>query len=321
MRQISEDDVRALALTPRAWREAVFAAYERYAGGRVRVAPKSHLRPSPGELLLALPAVDLDRGYSACKWVNVVPAARTAGGPTVNSVLLLNDWRTGKPLALIAADELTAARTAAMSAIAAARYARRDSERIGFVGCGVQARSHLAALRDVLPGLRHATVHGRRIEAARAFADEMRATGIEARATGDAREAVAGQHLVVTTVPNGLERPFLDPAWLGAGAFVAAVDLGRSWLRSGWPDSTRLVTDEREQAGELGREGQLVSAGPFVADLADIAAGRAAPPSDDEACTLFAFSGHGVADLAGAILIHEAARVLESRQPFDERSS
>jgi len=175
VRQISEDDVRALALTPRAWREAVFAAYERYAGGRVRVAPKSHLRPSPGELLLALPAVDLDRGYSACKWVNVVPAARTAGGPTVNSVLLLNDWRTGKPLALIAADELTAARTAAMSAIAAARYARRDSDRIGFVGCGVQARSHLAALRDVLPGLRHATVHGRRIEAARAFADEMRA--------------------------------------------------------------------------------------------------------------------------------------------------
>ncbi len=320
MKHLTDDDVRALALTPRAWREAVTAAYRRYAAGRLRVAPKSHLRPSPGELLLALPAVDLERGYSACKWVNVVPAARAAGGPTVNSVLLLNDWRTGQPLALIAADELTAARTAAMSAIAAARYARRDSQRIGFVGCGVQARSHFAALRDVLPGLCFATVYGRRLEAARAFAAELVATGIEARASSDAREAVAGQDLVVTTVPNGLEHPFLDPAWLDPGTFVAAVDLGRSWLRSGWPTSICLVTDEREQARELGREGQLVSAGPFMADLADVAAGRAASPPDDDARTLFAFSGHGVADLAGAILIYEAARVLESRQPFDERS-
>ncbi|MCC6870148.1 MAG: ornithine cyclodeaminase family protein [Burkholderiales bacterium] len=314
MRQFTEDDVRALALTPRAWRDAIATIYARFAAGGVRVAPKSHLRPSPGELILALPAVDLERGYSACKWVNVVPAERTAGGPTVNSVLLLNDWRTGRPLALVAADALTAARTAAMSAVAAAHYARPASVRIGFIGCGVQARSHFAALRDVFPGLRAATVFGRRIESARAFVDELRVAGVDAHASREARDAVAGQDLVVTTVPNGLQRPFLDPAWLDAGAFVAAVDLGRSWLRSGWRAGTRLVTDEREQAAEAGREGQLISAGPFAADLADIAAGRAVPRLES-ACTLFAFSGHAAADLAAAILIHEAARAAEHATP------
>ncbi len=312
MQHFTDDDVRALALTPRAWREAIAATYARFAAGEVRVAPKSHLRPSPGELLLALAAVDLARGYSACKWVNVVPAARTAGGPTVNSVLVLNDWRTGRPVALIDADELTAARTAAMSAVAAAHYARAGSTRIGFVGCGVQARSHCAALRDAFPALREATVVGRRIEAARAFADELSASGMAARASTEPREAVAQQDIVVTTVPNGLAQPFLDPSWLADGTFVAAVDLGRSWQRTGWDATTRRVTDEREQASEAGREGQLISAGPFAADLADIAAGRAARPQEDKACTLFAFSGHAAADLAAAILVHEKARVLES---------
>lgn len=304
---LSEHDVDALGLTPHDWREAIHAVFARFADGRVQVAPKSHLRPSPGELLLSLPAVDLERRYSACKWVNVVPSERSQGGPTVNSVIVLNDWRSGRPLALIAADRLTAARTAAMSAVAARHYARPESERIGFVGCGVQAASHFDALRDLFPGLRLATVVGRRIEAARAFADGLRALGIEARASEEPRDAVADQDLVVTTVPNGLARPFLDANWLANGAFVAAADLGRSWRRDGLAAFARVITDEREQSVELAREGQLVSGGPYEADLADIAAGRIPRPRDPAGRTLFAFSGHGAADLAGAILIYEAA--------------
>ena len=304
---LTELDVEALALPPRAWREAVRAACARFADGRVQAAPKSHLRPSAGELLLAVPAGDLERGYSACKWVNVVPSARAQGGPTVNSVIVLNDWRTGRPLALIAADRLTAARTAAMSALAAQHYARPHCERIGFVGCGIQARSHFDALRDLFPGLRRATVVGRRIESARAFAGELGAQGIDARASVEPRDAVADQDLVVTTVPNGLPQPFLDATWLAEGAFVAAVDLGRSWLRPGLSAFARVVTDERGQAAELAREGHLVSGGPYEADLADIASGRARRPGNDAGRTLFAFSGHGAADLAGAILVYEAA--------------
>ncbi|MCC6853421.1 MAG: ornithine cyclodeaminase family protein [Comamonadaceae bacterium] len=307
MMELSESDVRALALAPRAWREAIASVYGRLARGQVQVAPKAHLQPSPEELLIALPALDLERGYSACKWVNVVPASRAAGGPTVNSVLVLNDWRTGRPLALIAADGITAERTAAMSAVAARHYARHDSTRIGFVGCGVQARSHFAALRDLFPGLQQATVFGRRIESARIFADELCALGVQARASSEARDAVAGQDLIVTTVPGGAQEALLDPGWLAAGAFVAAVDLGRSWRRSGLSCFAQVVTDERAQSVALGREGRLVSAGPFAADLADIAGGRAPPPDDAGARTLFAFSGHGAADLAGAILVYEAA--------------
>ncbi|MFO1294119.1 MAG: ornithine cyclodeaminase family protein [Rubrivivax sp.] len=307
MMHLCEPEIEALALTPRAWREAIASVFRRSARGAVQVGPKSHLRPSPQELLLALTAVDLERGYSACKWVNVVPAARAAGGPTVNATLLLNDWHSGRPLAAIAADGLTAARTAAMSAVAAAHYARAQSASIGFVGCGVQARSHFLALRDLFPGLRRAVVVGRRIEAARAFAGELRAAGLDARAADEPRAAVAGHDLVVTTVPNGCEVPFLDAAWLAEGAFVAAVDLGRSWQRAGLAHFERIVTDERAQSAELGRAGQLVSAGPFAADLADVAGGRVPHAAGSPGRTLFAFSGHAAADLAGAILVYEEA--------------
>ena len=79
MMHLCEPEIEALALTPRAWREAIASVFRRSARGAVQVGPKSHLRPSPQELLLALTAVDLERGYSACKCVNVVPAARAAG--------------------------------------------------------------------------------------------------------------------------------------------------------------------------------------------------------------------------------------------------
>jgi len=41
-----------------------------------------------------------------------------------------------------------------MTAIAVQKLARADSVSIGFIGCGVQARSHFDVLRLVLPDLK-----------------------------------------------------------------------------------------------------------------------------------------------------------------------
>jgi ornithine cyclodeaminase/alanine dehydrogenase-like protein (mu-crystallin family) len=48
----------------------------------------------------------------------------------------------------------SANRPAAMTAIAVQKLARADSVSIGFIGCGVQARSHFDVLRLVLPDLK-----------------------------------------------------------------------------------------------------------------------------------------------------------------------
>jgi len=50
---------------------------------------------------------------------------------------------------------ITAKRTGAATALAAKYLARPESERVGILGCGVQGRSNLEALRVLFPIRRH----------------------------------------------------------------------------------------------------------------------------------------------------------------------
>src|SRR6267154_2590149 len=70
--------------------------------------------------------------------------------------------------ALVAARN-SANRPAAMTAIAVQKLARVDSVSIGFIGCGVQARSHFDVLRLVLPDLKEVVVCSRSAASAERF--------------------------------------------------------------------------------------------------------------------------------------------------------
>ena len=79
----------------------------------------------------------------------------------------------------------------------------------------------------------------------------------------DAEEAIRGADLIVSTVPSGPAlKPFLDPAWVAPGAFVSAVDLGRSWL-DGFEAFDRIVTDDRAQAVMQHAEGRVRYGGAY----------------------------------------------------------
>ena len=60
---------------------------------------------------------------------------------------------TGQPLAVMDGRLITEMRTAAVSAVALDALAAPAAASLGILGSGVQARSHLAALRLVRPGL------------------------------------------------------------------------------------------------------------------------------------------------------------------------
>ena len=92
------------------------------------------------------------------------------------------------------------------------------------------------------------------------------------------------------------------------GAFASAVDLGRSWKRDTLRQVDILATDEHEQTRVLAAMGRMNFAGPYDADLADLAT-RARPGRTSEAQrTMFVFSGHALADLAAAQVVYETAK-------------
>jgi ornithine cyclodeaminase/alanine dehydrogenase-like protein (mu-crystallin family) len=303
---LSDADIAGLEIDVRSVRTAVHDAFRLYSEGKLRCENKTSLALGPGHAFQSLVAVDTQRNYAGLKWVGMVPPGGAAK-VNINASLLLSDVQTGQLRCLMDARRATAFRTAGMTAAAAEYLARKDSVSIGFVGAGVQAESHLLALADLLPSLRNVYVNSEPLSSAQRFVQRSQENGFEAVACS-AQEAVSRSDVVITTVPlvPGLV-PFNDAAWLRPGAFVAAIDLGRSWKHAGLSEVDMTIVDE-EAMKHYAKPGNFIPPLEYAqATLADLAGGRhKGRASADQRIMLFS-SGSAVADLAIAMLIYESA--------------
>jgi ornithine cyclodeaminase/alanine dehydrogenase-like protein (mu-crystallin family) len=189
-----------------------------------------------GQLLL-MPA-ESER-YAGVKVASVSPGNPAAGHPRIQGNYLLLDAVTLAPLALLDGVELTAVRTAAVSAVAVDLLAAPDASRLLVFGAGPQARAHVVALRLVRP-VREVVVVGRDQDRAAAFVTELRREGLSARAgsTADVPDAElvacattargplfpgVPLHPAATVVAVGSHEPDaaeVDPVTVGSGAVV-----------------------------------------------------------------------------------------------------
>lgn len=299
---LSNADIEACTLGLADVELAVEVMFAAKAEGRAVMKPKLALHAPDQALFLASPGVMDQPPYAGVKWVGVA-GNEARGLPHIAGMILLSDAETGMPVAVMDARWVTAVRTAAITAVAARRLARPDSGSIGFVACGLQARAHLTALRPHFPiGLVRA--YSRRLGTAEAFAQEVRADGLDAEAVEDPRAALAGMDIVVTTTPVvPRTEPFLDAAWLGPGSFTSMVDLGLSWISDSLSGLDRVVTDDQAQAGSEG----LAYQEPYAGEVADLVAGRLAARQSREERTALVFAGLGLADVAVAGAVYEQA--------------
>ncbi|MFB9984922.1 ornithine cyclodeaminase family protein [Mesorhizobium kowhaii] len=301
-------EIAALRPNPADLRLSLARAFRLHAQHRVQVRPKQTLAIAPGHFFQSLCAASPEPPYAAAKWVGIVAENPGGGLSNVNGLVILSDFNTGQPLAIMDGNSLTVLRTAAMSALAAEYLARPDSTSIGFVGCGQQALGHLDAMYDLFPGLAEAVCFDHNATSAGRLAIIAREKGLQSRDTTAADDALACD-IVITTVPGTATlTPFLDATILRPGSFVSAVDLGRSWRVETFNVFDLRVVDDRAQAEDPENRSKLAYPGPFDSDLAMLASGVARGRSSDPSQrTLFLFPGFALADLAVASALFETA--------------
>jgi alanine dehydrogenase len=223
---------------------------------------------------------------------------RNTDVPTHHAKILLFKPETGEPLATMDGRLITEVRTAAVSALATERLARPDASVLAIIGSGVQARSHLEALR-LVRDFREVRVWSPRRAAA--FANEH---GVHAAVS--AEEAVRGADVVVTATTS--QTPVLSGEWLSPGAHVNAVGAPRP----GWRElddealrRTRVYVDSREAA--VKESGDIIAAGEIFAEIGEVVAGTKTGRRSDEEVTLFKSLGLAVEDVATAELVYRKA--------------
>ncbi|AZO79349.1 MULTISPECIES: ornithine cyclodeaminase family protein [unclassified Bosea (in: a-proteobacteria)] len=306
---LSHHDVCACAVAPGEAREAVLGAFRDHAAGLNRSLPKSALALGPGHAFQAMTAASQAQAIAAVKWVASAPTQPGSTVPSVSALICVSDYATGTPLAVLAGDEITLVRTAAMSAAAASLLAPTDARTIGFVGCGLQAHAHLAAFHDLYPGLASALMLSRSRSSAERLAEAAAAAnGLATEIVDDADALLTRADIVISMVPAAPDlRPFLDARRMKPVAFAAAVDTGRSWLPQALPAFDILATDSLAQSqAPYDVDGQPVTSVRFGHDLTTLS--QTPPTGAGEKRSLFCFRGFALADLALAHLVLEKAR-------------
>jgi ornithine cyclodeaminase/alanine dehydrogenase len=274
--------------------------------GQVWCAPKVVVLPGDDRYIMATLAVADEPRVVATKSLVLNPRNRDRGISVINSLVTLLDSETGLPLAIVEGNWVTARRTAGLSAIAAKRLARPDSASIAFIGCGVEARSHLDAFCDLFP-VREIRAFGRGTENRDALCRIAEARGLTAIASKTAQEAVEGADLIVTSVtlvPN--LAPFLDARWLKPGAFLTSTDLALPWVAEGMGAFQRIVIDDLEQEAKMSKP--MIPPALVVGDLSGLVSGEIAGRAGAEERTAFVFRGLAVGDLALAALAYRRAK-------------
>jgi ornithine cyclodeaminase/alanine dehydrogenase-like protein (mu-crystallin family) len=293
---LSEEQVRVL-LTYEDLIPAVERALIDYSAGGIQQPVRTVMRvPDHDGLFALMPAVD---GELMCvKLVTVYE--KNIDRPTHQAVIQLLSARTGEPLVAMDGRLITEMRTAAVSAVATRLLARKDARVLAILGSGVQARSHLQALR-LVRGFEELRVWSRTPANARRFASEC-----EAMPMATAEAAVRGADVVVTV--SSTREPLVRGAWLAEGALVCAVG-------AVGPDKRELDNDAMQgdivvesRAAAERESGDVIGSGRAIAaELGQLLAGAQRLPGQGR-WTVFKSLGIGATDLAAARRVWEGSQ-------------
>jgi ornithine cyclodeaminase/alanine dehydrogenase-like protein (mu-crystallin family) len=258
-------------------------------------------------------------GSYGMKIINASVSNPGLGMERAGGLGLCFDAETARVTAVMEVGLLSAVRTASVTAVALAATGYGDPASLAIIGCGTQARVHLALLLSRCGGVRSVALHDTRSTSARDLATEATArySGVSFTFTETAAEAMSGAEVVLflTTVSEG----YVEPGWVTPGSLlvnVSLADLTDAALMGAdalYVDDIGLIAENpRRPLGRLINEGRVAttpSAGqPAVtATLGELLTTGTVPARPDNGYVIVNPFGLGVLDVALFHAVHRRA--------------
>jgi len=320
---LTEKDVRAVLPMPDLI-AAMEGALAQFSRGAVNQPVRTVLEVGPDKAYFGvMPAALDDPPAVGAKLVTVYAKNHERNLPSHLATILLLDHATGALVAVVDGRYITEARTAAVSAVSVKHLARPEASVVGIVGSGVQARSHLEAIRHVRT-LTEVRVWSPNALHREAFAFEMaEATGLPVRGVSTAAASVHGADIVVLATSS--KTPVIADTDIVPGTHIAGVGACRPDQRemptalvaraSFYVDSQAAA---RKEAGDflipLG-EG-AISDGHIAGEIGGLVAGSAPGRRSPQDITIFKSLGLAVEDVVTARLVVDRAAAAGLGQMF-----
>jgi ectoine utilization protein EutC len=231
------------------------------------------------------------------------------GLPSGNGLMMLISTQTGIPQSLLLDNGyLTEVRTAAAGAIAAKYLSRENSETVGVIGAGSQARFQVRALK-LVRDFKKILIYTRSMDRAKQYAEDMSAEiGVEVQVVDSAEQVVRKSDLIVTTTPA--KEPVIKAEWLHPGLHITAMGSDAEHKQELEPEvlvrADKLVCDTIPQCARLGElhhalESGILTNNSSIIELGQLTSKRLSGRDNEEQITVCDLTGTGVQDTAIAL--------------------
>jgi ornithine cyclodeaminase/alanine dehydrogenase-like protein (mu-crystallin family) len=307
---LSRANIEATDFTMREVISAVEQAFKEKGEGRAEMPPKPGIHPAPDAFIHAMPAYLPGLHAAGIKWVSGYPENYKRGLPYISGLVVLNEPETGLPLAILDGAWITAKRTGAVTAVAAKHLARKDSKTVGILGLGVQGRSNLEALTEVLPNLQVVKTYDASTRNQEKYVEEMTLlTKLTIQSAKTPREAVADCDIIVTAGPIRKDpEPAIEGEWLKEGVLACPVDFDSYWKPAAMHSMNKFLTDDIEQLLYYRSLGYFKDIPRTYANLEEIVLGRKPGRENDHERIMSMNLGLAIEDIAVAARLVERAK-------------
>ena len=289
--------------------DVIESAFVQYSAGKALVPLRTRLDTKDGATLV-MPAYLEQSNDLAVKIVSVYENNAKIGLPTISALVVAIDPQTGRPLALMDGESLTALRTGAAGGVAAKHLSRKDASTVVLFGAGVQGRAQIRAVMCVR-NIRAVFIIDRDEEKARALAQEMRGwENVPGVITIPSSPEQAIKEADIVIAATTTKTPLFDGDLLKPGVHVTGIG-------SFTPDMQEIdektvqraivVVDSREACEA--EAGDIIKARAHIdAELGEVIAGRHPGRTSDEQITFFKSVGLAAQDAAAAGAVLARAR-------------
>jgi ornithine cyclodeaminase/alanine dehydrogenase-like protein (mu-crystallin family) len=290
-------------------------AHEEFSAGRSIQPPRSgfELSKYPG-LMETLSAYLQESDQLGVKILNSRRANPSQGRPFIYATVLLFAVETGELEAILDGGSITAARTAAASAVATKYLSRQDSQNLAIVGTGRQGRTHLQALTCVR-SIRRIALYDTDRDRAEGFQREMSAHFPQPMAIASSVEQAVESADIIALCTSS-DRPVLLGKWVKAGTHINSIASYSPKVREVDSElfaAARVVADSKtealEHAGDvlIPLEEGRVGRDCIYGELGEVVGGRIPGRENDAQVTLYKSMGLAIQDVAAANYLYEKA--------------
>ena len=314
---LSEADLRACKMSMKTCIDLMEELFRKKALGLTVNPEKQGLFPRPGAWLQAMTGQILPEGGLGIKWLSCGPENRSYGLPRFTGLVILNDLTTGAPVAAMNATYVTGLRTAAVSGLAIRYLARKDSQVLGVLGCGLEGRTNLEAALTELPEIGLVKAWAPRKESVEEYAAEARAKypGLRVTVCESPEEAVREADVLLASSPiaRGDEFRVIEPSWCKEGLTAVPVNRDMHFRREALGVFDRVLVDDMDTFARRQARGELAGL-PAYRELSGAVCGEASGRETPSERILVLTEGLAIDDIACATWFTEKALAEEIGQ-------